>query len=355
MADDFDVRHPLEAAPPLAGVAAISGLVATLVVRVLIPTRDVSGSMVAWTAVERIGAFAVNLAAIAAVVALVLGLWPWLRVGDGVSGRRRLLVASFAGMLLPVWLRAVFFPREDMNGALVSLGAAAACSLSVLLVISAARGNHPRAWHLLPIGLVTSAALSSLTLLTLQSIAVVAPFSQVHRAGWIIADVGEVAYLGVMLCAVALLPRYPWSPRNIVAVTTGAVVALVILIAFQFAMATLSREFAVALYYAQHVTLFLDGSVWIYAVPLSAGIGAATAAMIGSDPRAQQLGIAVLCWVGAGFAARAPWRFSLLALSACLLARAISARTTTAKATTTVTAATAAAPAGPTSATSSSD
>lgn len=325
MADDSDARHPLEAAPPLSGVAAVAGLVATLLVRVLVPTRDASSSLVTWTAVDRIGAFAVNLAALSGMVALVLGLLPWLRASDGISGRRRLLVASFAGMLLPVWARAVFFGRDDMNGGLASLGAAAACSLSVLLVISAVRGAQSRPWQLLPTGLIAIATLCSLTLLTLQSVAVVAPFSRVHRVAWIVADIGEGAYLGVMLCSIMLLPRSPWGVRNIVAISVGGVAALVILIAFQIAVATLSREFAVALYYAQHVTLFLDGAIWIYALPLSIGIGAATTAIVGNDRHARQLGIAVLLWIGAGFAARAPWRFSLLALSACLIARAISA------------------------------
>jgi len=326
MADDSDVRHPLEAAPPMAGVAAVAGLVATLLVRVLIPTRDESESFAVWTAVERVGAFAVNIAALAGMTALVLGLLPWLRATDGVSGRRRLLVATLAGMLLPVWVRAVFFTRDDMNGSLASLGAAAACSLSILLVVSAMRVAQPRPLQLLLVALVTLASLASLTLLTLQSIAVVAPFSQVHRVAWIVADIGEGAYLGVMLCAAGLLPRTPWGVRSSVAILIGGVAALVILIGFQIAVGTLSREFAVALYYAQHVTLFLDGAIWLYAFPLAVGIGAATAAMVGADAYSRQIGIAVLAWIGAGFSPRAPWRFSLLALSAVLIARAVSSR-----------------------------
>lgn len=313
----------LGTAPPLAAVAAVSGLLATLLVRLLIPSRDESGSVVGWEIVARVGAFAVNLAAIASMVALVLGLWPWLRGDVAVNPRRRLLIASFGGMLLPVWARAVFFPRDAMNGALVSLGAAAACSLSILLVVGALRGARGRSVPWLPIVLSTLATLSSLALLTLQSLSLVAPFSRVHGLAWIVADVGESAYLGVMLCAIALMPRGPWTPRKVMSLASGGVVALGIVVAFQIAVSALSREFAIALYYAQHVTLFLDGALWAYAVPLAVGMGGATAAILGNDARARQLGIAVLCWIAAGNSARAPWRYTLLVLSACLAARAV--------------------------------
>jgi hypothetical protein len=268
----------------------------------------------------------VNLSAIASIVAVTIGLWPWLRGSGGINARRRLLVASFAGMLLPIWIRAVFFPRESMNGALASLGAAAACSLATLLVISSIRGVRARPSHMLPVVLVTISTLCSLTLLTLQSIALIAPFSQIHRVNGIVTDMGEMAYLGVMLCAVTLVPRRQLGARNLAAVALGIVATIGVGSAFVIAIVLLRRDFAIALYYAQHVTWFLDGAMWIYAIPLALGIGGATAAIVSNDAHARQLGIAVLAWIAAGNAARAPWRVALLVLSAALIARAISAR-----------------------------
>ncbi len=317
--------HPLSVTPPLALVAALSGLFTTLLVRVAIPSRDPDSLVVAWQIAARIGDFTVNLCAVASMVALVGGLLPWLRGGAAITTRRRLLIASFGGMLLPVWIRAVFFPREAMNGALAGIGSATACSLSTLLVISAVVGARARPLQLLPVALITVSTLCSLTLLTLQSIAIVAPFSQVHRVTWLISDMGEAAYLGVMLCALTLLPRAPWTWPRIVGVVLGGVALLVVGIGFWLASVALGRDFAVALYYAQHVTWFLDGPLWLYAIPIAIGIGGSTAAVIGGDVLQRQLGVAVLSWIGAGFAPRAPWRFMLLAMSACLVARAITA------------------------------
>lgn len=317
--------HPLAVAPPLSLVAALSGLLATLLVRVLIPSRDPDSSIVLWEIVARVGQFAVNLSALASMVALVLGLSPWLRGGAQVSGRQRLLIAAFGGMLLPVWLRAVFFSRESMNGALASIGAATACTLSTMLVVGAIRGARARPLQLLPVVLVTLAALCSLALLTLQSIAILAPFSQVHRLNWLVSDMGEAAYLGVMLCAVTLLPARPWNLRQTFALGVGGATTLAVAVAFWVAHVTFGRDFAVALYYAQRVTWFLDGALWVYAIALAIGIGGAMVGLFGSDPLRRQLGVAVLAWISAGFAPRAPWRFMLLALAACLIARVVSA------------------------------
>lgn len=317
--------HPLSEAPSLSLVAALSGLFATLLVRVIIPSRDPDSAVVAWQIAARIGDFAVNLTTLASMVALVGGLLPWLRGGSPITTRRRLLIASFGGMLLPVWVRAVFFQREAMNGALAGIGSATACSLSALLVISAIVGARARPLQLLPVALITLSTLCSLTLLTLQSIAIVAPFSQVHRVTWLVSDMGESAYLGVMLCALTLLPLAPWTLRKIAGVIVGGLALLAVGLGFWIANDALGRDFAVALYYAQHVTWFLDGAPWIYAVPLTLGIGGSIAAVIGGDALQRQLGVAVLGWIGAGFAPRAPWRFMLLAMSACLVARAITA------------------------------
>jgi uncharacterized membrane protein (UPF0136 family) len=317
--------HPLSTTPPLGLVAALSGLFATLLVRVVIPSRDPDSAVVAWQIAARIGDFAVNLCAVASMVALVGGLLPWLRGGSPITTRRRLLIASFGGMLLPVWVRAVFFGREAMNGALAGIGSATACSLSALLVISAIVGARARPMQLLPVALITLSTLCSLTLLTLQSIAIVAPFSQVHRVTWLISDMGEAAYLGVMLCALTLVPRAPWTLRKLAGAALGGVALLSVGIGFWLASVALGRDFAVALYYAQHVTWFLDGALWIYALPLAIGFGGCVAAVVSGDALQRQLAVAVLAWIGAGFAPRAPWRFMLLAMSACLVARAITA------------------------------
>lgn len=311
----------------MSAVAAISGLVAMVLVRFVIPTRDPdTATPVLWEIISRVGTFAVNLSAIASIVAIGFGLWPWLRGSGGVNARRRLLIASFTGMLLPIWIRAVFFSRDSMNGALASLGAAAACSLSTLLVVSSIREVRARPMQMLPVVLVTIATLCSLTLLTLQSVALVAPFSPVHRIAGVVADVGEIAYLGVMLCALSLIPRRPLGLRNTAAAGVGALISLVVAAAYVLALVAFSREFAIALYYAQHVTWFLDGAIWIYALPLALGIGSSVAALLSNDAHARQLGIAVLAWIAAGNVARAPWRVALLTLSACLIARAITAR-----------------------------
>ena len=326
-----ELARALGATPPLAFAAAASGLFAMFVVRVLIPTRDVDGSLAAWEAVARVGAFAINLTALASMTALIVGLFPWMRSGALVNTRRRLLIASFFGMLLPVWIRAVFSARESMTGALAGLGAATAYSLAISLLFESMRsvpGRRPIPYlQRLPAIFAAACTLSALVLITLQSLAVLAPLNPAHRFTWLVSDLGEAGYLALLLSALTLVPTSLQGFRARAAALAGVTVALTVGVSFALARSHLGKDFAVALYYAQHVTWFLGPStVWIYAFPFSIGVGAGVAAALNADPITRQLGVAVLAWFAAGFAPRAPWRFVLLAMAACLIARAILAR-----------------------------
>lgn len=331
-ADVFDeLSRALEAPPPLALTAALTGLFAMFVARVLIPTRDVDGPPALWEMVARVGAFAINLSALASMTALVIGLFPWMRSGALVNTRRRLLIASFFGMLLPVWIRALFSGRESMTGALAGLGAATAYSLAISLLFEAMRSVPGRrripTLHVLPAIFASVCTLSCLALITLQSLAVLAPLNPAHRFTWLVSDLGEAAYLALLLSAVTSIPTPIQGLRARAAAVAGGVVALLVGVAFALGQTRLGKDFAVALYYAQHVTWFLAPStVWIYGLPFALGLGAAVTASLNADRITRQLGVAILAWTAAGFAPRAPWRFVLLAMGACLLARAILAR-----------------------------
>ena len=89
----------------------------------------------------------------------------------------------------------------------------------------------------------------------------------------------------------------------------------------------LQNDYALLLYHAQRVTLFIDSWPRLYAIPIGLALAGSTAALLASDQAAKQAAAGVLLLIGSGYAPHAPGRLLTSTLALVLIARAIIAPT----------------------------
>jgi hypothetical protein len=135
---------------------------------------------------------------------------------------------------------------------------------------------------------------------------------------------GEVSYLALLLLAAfAFLPRER-EKRALWARAAGFMVFGAAAALLHVAHGSLRGDFALLVYNAQRVDLFLERLPVVYAPPFSAAVAGATAAMLAGGPRFQG-GAALLLIFASSHGPQAPGRLLTMTLGFVLLARAQSA------------------------------
>jgi hypothetical protein len=331
--DGEPLLGPLARAPGLAMVAAAAAVVSLLLNQVVL--RSIGPSLphdrvvllARWFSLPR------NLAAIAAIVALLGAIYHFLRLRRIAPLERRMLVAAFAGVFLPTVTFAALFPAPHFlastpmaPGGLLLLGLGSASTLGVMVVLIAI-GRHG------PFGLRGALALYGLSVLFALG-AVVAPLFFAGAEMWrtsaqvvrVLRGASEVTYLLAPLVAVpSLRPVYP--PRRArLGLGVGTAVAAAVVGLFAWGRLALRSDFAVVLYGVQRLDLLLDVVPWLYALPLAAGFGMGAAALTSASPPDRQAGAGLVLVLCGGHAPNSPFQLLMMALGLSLMARAFLAQ-----------------------------
>jgi hypothetical protein len=316
--------------PPLCWMSALSALCAMLISQILVPALSGTSPREFLFALGRWGDFATNLAAISGLTALCFGLYAFVRHSTRVGLRLRLMLAGFAGIFLPTIALSTLFERQRTTTQIVVYALGAAYVLGTLVNTAAARVRRqlfPRCVALL------AATMSTLTLVA-QALQLV---SRTHLSVWqlqafeLLLALGELCYLGLLLSLSALVLPARATRRDRLARLLSFAVVPAVLISLYLAERTLQNEYALLLYHAQRVNLFIDTWPRLYSAPLAVAVAAVLAGGLSGDALRRQ-GAAGLCLLlSAGFSPHAPGRLLSLALALVLIARTVigpTARTT---------------------------
>lgn len=317
----------VRSSPPLSWLAAFAALAAMTLNQLLVPAMSESTRRVFLHQLDRWGAFATNLAAISGLIALAFGLLAFVRYSQVVTLRQRLLIGGFGVFVfLPTISVAVLFERQRTTAQIVLFALAASQVLSAIVSTSAARaaGNvYTRVIALLATGMATFA-------LTAQVLQLV---SQVHLKAWqiqaqqVVQSLGELCYLLLLAGITPLLLPQQRDVRSRVARLAGFFLLPIALGSMYLAERVLQNDYALLLYHAQRVTLFIDSWPRLYAIPIGLALAGSISALLASDQGAKQAAAGVLLLIGSGYAPHAPGRLLTSTLALVLIARAIIAPT----------------------------
>lgn len=315
----------LQRTPPLAWLSAVSALAATLILRVAVPVlRDPSHRELVLR-LDRWGTFATNLAALAGIVALAISLPAWIRANPLVDLHRRLLLAGCSAIVLASALAATLFERERTTGQLVVFAMAAAYMLAALLHASVSRAA--RTWS--GRALAVCAALMATALLCAESLEALTREHLDRRLGQALIAaraLAEVAFLGVLVVAAARMLPGDASRRGRAARLATLFVLPLALGGFYLAQRALgTREFALVLYHAERVHLWIDTWPLAYAAPLGLALACAVGGALSGDARRAQTAAATVLLVASGHAPQTLGRVLTATLGLVLCARAVAA------------------------------
>jgi hypothetical protein len=329
----FDDRHELAAIPVLGLVAMAAALIDLWLNGVLLRTVGDGMSHATLIEVARWGDLPRNLSAIAGLVALPASLVGYLATRRWANIQRRLVIAGFAGLFLPIVALATLLspevlPHDDRTIKLVKVGIGAANVLAVLVGLIAVRRAAPAGVRL---GVLFATASCFLAFAALA----IAEIRWISHTQWgvisfyVVRRLGEGAYLLMPIAvAMTLLPRTN-DLRGRIALGAGALVAAVVAALVGWGILGLRGDFDIVLYGAQRLELFSDGAqvlgiplTVLYVLPLAIGFGAGTAGLASTDPGRRQAGVAILLLLAAGFAPRSPAPLLSMVLGVVLLSRA---------------------------------
>lgn len=315
----------LRAAPPLALLATLAALVDLGINRVAVRA---GAELVEPTVVlgwMRLGALPRNVAAVAGLFALLASLSTYLRMPGFAPLYIRLLVAGFAGILMPPLTLATALPRERMSPYLVLFGMFAT-NVLVCLFGAAVVSYRDRVLRL-GVALAMATALQAFVVVTIASVrAVVAggfggPVAYLARHG------GEVTWLLVPLAlGVRSLPLGRLRERReLPGVVLGALTALGIATLGLFGEQHLHPYYSTVLYGAFRVAALPEALTLVYVLVAALGLGAAVAGLASPDPWRRQLGAGIALWIAGGYAPRSPIQLLDVVLAIILIARAVQA------------------------------
>jgi hypothetical protein len=339
-------RDPLERAADLA-VEALSSAPALALVAAVAALCELGLARVIWHGLtdvidapellelRRWARFPRNLAAVAGLGTLLVGLAAFLRFPGHATIGRRLVVAAFSGVFVPTVVVAALVPAEMLRRRLVIFGLAAANVLVTLFAMTAVR-YRPEPALRIAVGLAAATAFLTLTVVGLGQLAQAegtwesaaallnenANSTEQVLLG--MRHAGELAWLGVMIAAgvVAVWDR----DENVLRARVLAAVGLT----FVFAIAIIAfgqlagHRFRFMLFGSFRLGLFVDDWPAVYALPLALALAGAVLALARRELR--QLGAGVLLWLAAGFGPHTPIQLLYLVLGALLLTRTAQAR-----------------------------
>ena len=327
----------LRAAPPLALLAMVAALFELGLARlgyqgladVLDPAtvRDVKD----WARFPR------NLAAVAGVISLAIGLLSFLRLPGFAPVGRRLAVAAFSGIFVPSVVVAAMLPAATLRPKLVIFALAAANVLVTLLSMTAVRYRPSRALRV-AVACLGVAAFSSLAVVGLGQLLHVreglwapiaalfidhASAAQTFLLG--IRHAGELAWLTTLVAGAGALAIGGGSARRHRRVAVWLGVSAVLVIALVASHEVLGHRFRLAIIWAFRLGLVVDDLPALYALPLGLGLGGALTGLARPEPAARQLAMGLGVWLAAGYAPHTPIQLLYLVLAALLVTRAAQA------------------------------
>ncbi len=312
--------RPFTHAPLLAALAAVAALADTLISRLVAPTLAPRAPLAVTRAIFAAGDVAMNLAAVAGLVALGSVVLEALRRGRFGSLFHRLTVAGFAGVFLPSIALAAVLPRARTSPQLVIFATGAAFVLALLFGVSALQRRSAAPLRL-AVGLVTASACAGL----LGMLCLYAPWLGRHAGGEVTAallgHVAEVAWLTTPLCAaVALRPELA-SRRGRAALVVALLLGTALSIGFRTLRALARGQLGDVLYYAFRVQLLLETAPLAYTVGITLVVMLGIVALLARESWRRQIGTAVLLLVAAGVTPRMPGTLLMFVLGATMLGR----------------------------------
>jgi hypothetical protein len=317
--------RPFASAPLLAGLAAGASLVDTLVSRLAAPTLASRTPLPVTRAIFATGDVAMNLAAVAGLIALGGVLIEVLRRGRFGSLFHRLTVAGFAGVFLPSVALSAALPRAHTTPQLVIVTTGAAFVLAVLFGMSALSARSPLPLRI-ALGLVTLGAAASL----LAMLMLYAPWVRRHGGGEVgaalLAHLAELAWLATPLCAALALRPDLRSRRGRVALVAALAVGTMLSLGFRMLRSVARGQLGDVLYYAFRVQLVLETAPLVYTIGVTLAVMLAVVALLARESWRRQIGAAVLLLVAAGVTPRMPGTLLMFVLGASMLGRLALAR-----------------------------
>jgi len=307
-----------EAAPPLAGLAALGSvadlLLNTVFVRSLPASFDHQQRLDAVAA----GDFVRNLAAVAGLGTLLFLVIDLIRTRGWAPPTRRVVFASFAGLFLPAAALAVVLPHAQVTREIVFAAIAGGTVLAVLLALTAVRFPAPGALRF-GLGLLGLSTLLSFTAWTAAAV-VGARAAETTQALRSVAEIAHLASLPLIAFAVAPLGDKGW--RGQVGRGLGALLGLVVLGAYNIGRVRLGNAFPELFYGVTRWSLFIEDAPLVYGYVLAVTTALLVTAVVAGDASQRQGGIAVALLIRGGLAPRTIAGALALVLGTGLVARA---------------------------------
>jgi hypothetical protein len=293
---------PFADVPPLSLLAALAALTWVSVHRLVLPLLA-SRKVMAPTVLVLMAPFALNVTAVAGIVALSYCAFDLVRSRELTFPGRRIVIGGLAALLLSTLGVATFLPEGHMSAQHVLVAAGALHMLVVQVSMTTLRLEHSLA------GRTTNFLLAASSLFALAPM-LLRHVPSLSQSSWASEGIASLHGLGEL--SFLLTP------------TAGAFVVLPFMaVLFSAAARIPDALYGHLLYSTLRLEWALERASLGYAIPISLAVGAATAASVGRDSRHRQGGAGLWLWLVGGYNPLTPARILVTALGAVLLCRAI--------------------------------
>jgi hypothetical protein len=312
--------------PPLTWLAVIATLSAMAINQVLLPALNDVSRMALLRELGRWGAFATNLATIAGGIALGYGLLAFVRYSSVMRLWQRLLLGFLGGLIFLPTLAAAALLESHTSAQTVLYAFATAQFLVASVSRGAARaadGLYPRVVACIAAAMALCALFSEVLLVATQLDMLQRVHAELQLLQRVFQSVGELFYLLLLTGMAALLMPKRVDRRSRIARIAAFFVLGIALGALVLAERMLDNDYALLLYHAQRVTLFIDAWPTLYSAPIGLALAGAVAALIAREAAPKQAAAGLLLLLGSGYAPHAPGRLLTWTLALVLIARAI--------------------------------
>ncbi|MCA9580701.1 MAG: hypothetical protein KC416_02835 [Myxococcales bacterium] len=311
--------HRLETIPVLGLLAATAAVADLGFSRIALPTLVGTMDRDTLLHLNRLADIPRNVAAVAGIVALTLGVVSLVSLPGPAAIARRLGLAGFSGLFLPMITVATFLPSEQTTRMFVFSSIVAANFLTVLTGFAAARRTAPRGLRL---GIIAAsvAFVSGFVAFVCQLLPGLARIDAVARLGHTLAQIGEVAFLAApLLIGFTILPRILRKPRWLILgisfLLGGALGALLLWVLWR------TPDVPTVLYGAFGLRGLEAKWALLYAVPITLAITVSVLSLTSTDRALRQVGAGICLLVAAGFAPTTPVRLLMMTAGMVFLAR----------------------------------
>ncbi len=314
-------REELGRVPPLAMLTAAAALLHTILSRFLMPLLA-GGGLALPGLLELAARYALNLAAVAGMVALTVGVLDLVRAKELTYLGRRLVIAALAGVLITTLALSTFATLGYVSAQLVLVAAGAMHTFAVQLSMTSLRAEHSLAGRT-TVGLVAATSLFALASLIVRYSELFAGLGFAQQGVASLHALGELAYLLVPIAAAFAVLPWGDDASGKSARLAGAIAVGFMAMLFAAASRIPSSLYAHVMYSTLRLEWALSRASLGYAVPVSLAVGAATAAIFSRDARHRQGGAGLWLWLAGGYNPLTPARVFMTALAATLVCRAI--------------------------------